>query len=284
MIYWDRTSPPAFAPLASEFIDHMESVAQAPGEAILDWPFCFMGGNGNGVCAKWELAGAWANRKFHQKKVLGTYFARLPNNSVDFYNRFGLQDLVIKQARECLTREELDYLKLFYEYYDFAGMHLYADVIPHDCLLEIVQVFGQPQRIVPFPNMGPVHYFARDAQSRAKDSTCCKAGHNSPEFLKSRYLITKDLIQYAQDDRSVTLHLPRDQMAIYGFLIQRLAGSEIQKRVFWYDELPTNMGRVPGLVISEVDSVVNQRTHFQTLKKEDNLTLLRSPKAGEPKL
>jgi hypothetical protein len=147
------------APIEPEFFQHMKKVAASRGEAVLDWPFCYKGGDSRGYCPFSNLDSIWANKKYHNKKVLGTYFARLPASYNDFYKQFGLHQLLEKQTQGCLPEDDLYFLKAFLNYHDFAGMHLYSSVINEDCISRFMAVFGEPLRQVQFPGIGLVFYF-----------------------------------------------------------------------------------------------------------------------------
>jgi hypothetical protein len=72
------------------FFSYMDYVKQQPGEAVLDWPFCLIGGNAVGLCPYFSKTGSvFALRRFHEKKVMGQYFGRLHPSQVEPYLQSG---------------------------------------------------------------------------------------------------------------------------------------------------------------------------------------------------
>ena len=59
---------------------HMKKIEALPGEAVLDFPFCILGGNGDTayLCPFMErLKSVYALQRFHHKKVIGQYLGRV---------------------------------------------------------------------------------------------------------------------------------------------------------------------------------------------------------------
>ena len=148
--------------LSDRYLDYMKLVAETPGEAVLDFPFCYQGGNGGGYCPHHQLWGVWANRKYHGKKVLGTYFGRLVHEHADFYRQYGLHQLMEAQDQRCLTEKELTYLKSFFESHDFCCMNLYVDFIPPACRDGFAKVFGEPAVEAPLEGVGTTRLYLSD--------------------------------------------------------------------------------------------------------------------------
>lgn len=144
--------------IPAEFFNYMSEIKSLQGEAILDWPFCYKGGNGTGSCEFINLESIWANKKYHNKKVLGTYFSRLPIEYSSFYEKYGLQYLLSKQRQTCLDSQDLKTLKLFLSYHDFVGLQLYSDEVSN-CTKGFHRVFGSPEKTAQFPRLGKVEFF-----------------------------------------------------------------------------------------------------------------------------
>ncbi len=136
--------------------DYLAQIKKLPGEALLDFPFCLTGGNGDigGLCPMWQrLKGVYALQRFHEKKVIGQYLGRLHPSQTDPFVRQGWSSLndpdtlritTAKQQRRCLTPDEWLFFEQFYLYNDFAGIQLAVDRLPPGCPEQFYQRYGKP--------------------------------------------------------------------------------------------------------------------------------------------
>lgn len=161
------------------FFTYMEYVKKQPGEAVLDWPFCAVGGNGVGMqtlCPYFgKNASIYALRRFHEKKVMGQYFGRLHSSQIEPYLRAGWDKLFFpnnsdplkatKQTR-CFRPEEWDFFTNFYKLNDFAGINLYIDLLPELCVHEFYTRFGPPTAETIVPWAGRVKFLIKSPQLR----------------------------------------------------------------------------------------------------------------------
>lgn len=161
MFFSNHIKSPALETVSKEFTDYMERIKAAKGEAVLDFPFCYSGGNGGGFCPGDLVQAVWANRKFHGKKVLGTNFGRLLHKYSQFYKPYGLHQLLEVQQTRCLEEKELLYLKSFFEAYDFCCMNLYADLIPKGCAESYFKILGTPDDSARLDGFGKAYLFYR---------------------------------------------------------------------------------------------------------------------------
>ena len=251
------TRPLVKPSMPAGFFSYMEELKQRPGEAVLDWPFCFKGGNGIGSCEFNNLESIWANKKYHDKKVLGTYFARLPAQFHDFYRQYGLQELLTKQRKGCLSERELTYLKLFYSYHDFAALQLYADQVSA-CVEGFKQVFGEPAKVVSFPHVGRVMVFERldglsDYASGKVEAGTLKQHVNALEVLPRIQNVLK-----AEE----IIYVPEPWYPLYITLKTELF-KDMAFEILPYESLTTTPIKQGALVIASPHNVASFRRIFK---------------------
>ncbi len=160
-------------PLDNNFFTYMDYVKKQPGEAVLDWPFCVKGGGGaTGICPYGRFnSGIYTLRRFHEKKVMGTYFGRLHSSQVEPYLQAGWDKLFFpdetrtRQAR-CFNEAEWSFFTDFYKFNDFAGINLYLDRLPKDCLADFYTRFGTPAVETVVPGTGVVQFIPKSAELR----------------------------------------------------------------------------------------------------------------------
>ncbi|MEQ9000840.1 MAG: hypothetical protein RID53_30600 [Coleofasciculus sp. B1-GNL1-01] len=156
------------------FFSYMNRVKQQPGEAVLDWPFCVVGGNGVGageLCPYYKNASVFSLRRFHQKKVMGQYFGRLHPDQIKPYLDAGWNKLffpdspdIFKATRQtrCFSSNEWSFFTEFYAANDFSGINLYVDLLPENCVQDFYERFGQPIIETQIPSAGTVKFIPKD--------------------------------------------------------------------------------------------------------------------------
>lgn len=140
----------------NNFFQYMNYIKEQPGEAVLDWPFCAVGGNGVGsssLCPYFLKNGlVFSLRRFHHKKVLGQYFGRLHPSQIEPYLKAGWDKLLLpdnpdifKATRQtrCFKPDEWSFFTDFYKFNDFAGINLYVELMSQDCVEEFYKRFGK---------------------------------------------------------------------------------------------------------------------------------------------
>ncbi|GAB3257860.1 hypothetical protein GCM10027347_20730 [Larkinella harenae] len=156
------------------FYSYMERVRQQPGEAILDWPFCIVGGNGTGqkqgLCPYYsKIASVSTYRRYHGKKTVGHYYGgRLHSDQI---KPFLIADWSRVLPGNCPSPSETvqcacqnvdwTYLTQLYRQHDFAGINLYPDLLDKACIQEIYLRFGQPVAETQVPVAGRVQFIPR---------------------------------------------------------------------------------------------------------------------------
>jgi len=174
-----KMSHPAFA-FDDRFMAHMKKIESLPGEAVLDFPFCILGGNGDlhYLCPYMEkLKSVYALQRFHHKKVIGQYLGRVhPSQTQPFADQgwpkmWEPDDPDPEQADvqvRCLNQREWEFFTEFYEKEDFAGIQLAVDRLPPGCPEQFYERFGQPMGEVVVPRAGRLVFIARDPATRSR--------------------------------------------------------------------------------------------------------------------
>jgi hypothetical protein len=139
------------------FTGLMQAIRSAPGEAVLDWPFCVAGGNGvatNQICRYYGIQSgtAWL-QTYHGKKVVGKYFGRLHPDQVRPYIEAGWPRLFVpdnpnafkarRQQRD-FAPQEWEFVERFVTLGDFSGVLLYTDLLPPETVAGFHARFGPP--------------------------------------------------------------------------------------------------------------------------------------------
>ncbi|MEA5597532.1 hypothetical protein [Rivularia sp. UHCC 0363] len=164
------------------FFSYMNYVKKQPGEAVLDWPFCITGGNGvgadRGLCPYyWKNGSIFALRRFHEKKIMGQYFGRLHPSQLNSYLKAGWNSLLFPnsyditkatQLSRCFRPDEWSFFTEFFKYNDFAGINLYTDLVPDNCVQEFYKRFGQPVVKTVILGPGKVEFIAKSSELRSQ--------------------------------------------------------------------------------------------------------------------
>lgn len=160
----------------ANFKNYMETVKNAPGEAIFDYPFCIIGGNGVGKDE--NLAPLYATnanvstmQRFHQKKTVGHYYGRLQKEQIKEQVKHGWGNLMIaknnnpfqrQRLKVCLNDKQLEEFANFVKQNDFAGVNLYVDLLPDEaCKHRFIDKFGLPEIQTVVPSNGKVLFLRK---------------------------------------------------------------------------------------------------------------------------
>lgn len=168
---------------SDSFKPYMARIREQPGEAILDWPFCIVGGNGaglaEGICPLYTRTNTlYALQRFHGKKTVGQYFGRMHDSQLKPFIQAGWNALLdhpdqndmwlANQLTTCLTDEQWRFFEQFYTYNDFAGINLCVDLLPQACVQEFYKRFGQPVAATEIPGAGHIVFIPKPASLRQK--------------------------------------------------------------------------------------------------------------------
>ncbi len=161
---------PAFTRLVS-------AIRSAPGEAVLDWPWCLVGGNGVGLCPfyEYQAGNAMLLQQFDRKKVIANYFGRLHPDQIRPYvaARWGRMfypdnpDLhrASRQRRDFFS-PEWEFLRRFFVLNDFCGVLLYTDRLPAATVDGFHRRFGEPVAVAAVPTYGRLEFIPKKPEWR----------------------------------------------------------------------------------------------------------------------
>jgi hypothetical protein len=68
--------------------------------------------------------------------------------------------------KRCFQEAHWSFFTDFYKYNDFAGINLYVDVLPKECISEFHQRFGKPVRETVIPKTGRVQFLPKSPELR----------------------------------------------------------------------------------------------------------------------
>jgi len=169
------------ARIPENFLNYMETVKNAPGEAVLDWPFCIAGGNGIGT----PYLGRFYRRnnsvgfmqRYHGKKIVGNYFGRLSMKQVEPLLQAGWHKLFhpdhkhpfqAKRQAVPMTASEWRFFDKFYTRNDFCGINLYPDLLAPGDEKKFYQRFGRPVIGTTIANGLQAVFIAKDPTRRRR--------------------------------------------------------------------------------------------------------------------
>ncbi|GAB4043642.1 hypothetical protein [Spirosoma litoris] len=134
-------------------------VRKQPGAAVLDWPFCTIGGDGvgskEGLCPYYTQQNAvFTFRRFYDKSGVGQYFGRLHPDQIQPFLRDGWPQLLT--PGRAFTAQDWQFLDTFLRKNNFAGINLYLDLLSPQQVALFYQHYGQPIAETKFPAAGRV--------------------------------------------------------------------------------------------------------------------------------
>jgi hypothetical protein len=151
---------------------YFDAVRAAKGEALLEWPFCIAGANGVGtteLCPYYGvMSTAYANRRFHQKKVMSFYLSRLHPSQVA--PRMELAQLFspdkpdphdARRETRCFDDAKWALFDRIYREHDFSGIQLYVDRLPDECVQAFHARYGEPTARATLAGPGRVEFLPR---------------------------------------------------------------------------------------------------------------------------
>lgn len=163
---------------AETFKPYMKFVAQQKGDAVLDWPFCVVGGNGigneEGLCPIYNKSSSVHTfTRFHHKKVMGHYYGRLHPSLIKPFVDAGWGKMAEPDTKvwnqsirltNTFTAQQWHFFTEFFKSNDFAGINLYIDLIPKSEQAEFYRRFGKPVRQTIVPIAGKVVFIPKPKQ------------------------------------------------------------------------------------------------------------------------
>ena len=159
----------------NNFFNYMSVIKKQKGEAVLDFPFCIVGGDGTGLkenlCPIFQTTcNVYALRRFHQKKVIGGYYSHIHQSAIQGFVNSGVGNLALADTTDWRTAsritnrfsdEQLKYFIKYFQYNDFAGINLCIDLIPKEMYGQIIDNIGNPIQSTIFPGAGRVVFIPK---------------------------------------------------------------------------------------------------------------------------
>ena len=138
-------------------------VRKQPGVAVLDFPFCTVGGDGvgmqEGLCPYYSQQNAvFTFRRFYDKSGVGQYFGRLHPNQIQPFLRDGWPRLLAPGY--VFTEADWRFLDAFLRDNNFAGINLYPGLLTPEQVTQFYRHYGTPIAETAFPAAGKVVFIA----------------------------------------------------------------------------------------------------------------------------
>lgn len=161
------------------FFGYIENLKEQKGEAVLDFPFCIVGGDGTGLrenlCPIFQkTCNVYAISRFHGKKVIGGYYSHVHESAVKGFVGVGIgnwakpdNDSYIEGWQKAskiintFDKQQLEHFVKYFQYNDFAGLNLCVDLIPTEMYQQIITAIGQPTYSTTFPGAGKVVFIPK---------------------------------------------------------------------------------------------------------------------------
>lgn len=160
--------------LTKEETDYFATIKASPGKGILDWPFCIASANGvitRDLCPYYDrIATSYAYRRFYEKSTVSIYLSRvhptqfknwLDDGWADMFSPDDPTRMHPKKELRCFDETQWKRFDDLYRNHDFAGIQLYDDRLPAECIDEFHQRYGKPRATAEFPRLGHVEFLAR---------------------------------------------------------------------------------------------------------------------------
>lgn len=160
---------------------YFEAIAASPGEALLEWPFCIASATGvmtKELCPYWDhISTAYANRRFHRKATVSVYLSRMHPSQVTRWTEGNWPEMFspddptrLHPSRElrCFTDEQWRRFDELYRSLDFAGLQLYVDLLPEECVVQFHARYGLPSARETIPRFGRVEFIPRSSSKTAE--------------------------------------------------------------------------------------------------------------------
>lgn len=150
------------------FFSYMKNIQAQKGEAIMDFPFCIVGGDGKGLkenlCPIFKkTCNVYALSRFHHKKVIGGYYSHVPDNALNGFVNAGIGNWVFPDTKDWqnaqkitneFTEEQLKHFIKYFQYNDFVGINVNVDLISDRMYQQIINEVGKPTHETVFPGAG----------------------------------------------------------------------------------------------------------------------------------
>lgn len=161
------------------FFGYMQQVKMQKGEAVMDFPFCIVGGDGTGLrenlCPIFQrTCNVYALSRFHEKKVIGGYYSHVHDSAIKGFVGVGIGNWATpndstyiegwKKSTKIINAfndQQLEHFIKYFQYNDFAGINVCVDLIPTKMYQQITSAMGQPTQSTIFPGAGKVVFIPK---------------------------------------------------------------------------------------------------------------------------
>ncbi len=157
---------PILAPAPAAYFDYHEKLRAVPGDALLDWPFCALAGNGitERLCPEPKVIGRHSTQRFHGKKVVGFNLGRLTPEIAWPLLRVGWH-----HVHACPQGDDWRFIDDFVKLNPLAGIQLHLDALPSGCREAFEKRYGAVVATTELPGGGRVAFIEKPAAWRAAE-------------------------------------------------------------------------------------------------------------------
>ena len=157
------------------FFNYMENINRQKGEAVMDFPFCIVGGDGTGLkenlCPVFKkTCNVYALSRFHHKKVIGGYYSHVHEATVNGFVKAGIGNWATPDINSWETatkvinsfsEKQLEHFIKYFQYNDFVGINICTDIIADKMYQQIIGKIGKPTDETMFPGAGKVVFIPK---------------------------------------------------------------------------------------------------------------------------
>jgi len=153
---------------------YFATIKHSPGKGLLDWPLCIASATGSitrELCPYFNYQSTtYANRRFHEKSTVGTYLSYVHPSQFATWLNDGWADMFMPNdpnrehpTRElrCFSDEQWQRFDALYTGYDFAGIQLYLDLLPDECVETFHRRYGPAVANTTLARGGRVEFIPR---------------------------------------------------------------------------------------------------------------------------
>ncbi len=159
----------------ANFFNYLSNIEKIKGEAVMDFPFCIVGGDGSGLAENLcpifpKTCNIYAMSRFHHKKVIGGYYSHVPEMAMNGFVNIGIGNWAVADRKEwqwasklvnTLSNEQLEHFIKYVQYNDFVGINLFIDLIPKGMYSQIENAIGKHTMTTEFPGAGKVVFIPK---------------------------------------------------------------------------------------------------------------------------
>ncbi len=157
------------------FFSYLSNIEKQKGEAVMDFPFCIVGGDGSGLkenlCPIFQkTCNVYALSRFHHKKVIGGYYSHVQESAMNGFVNTGIGKWTTADSPDWqnaskitnkFSDEQLEHFLRYFQYNDFVGINVCTDLIPKEMYEQIIEKIGKPTNATEFPGAGKVVFIAK---------------------------------------------------------------------------------------------------------------------------